>query len=110
MRFLFLICADDSFDPPDTIGAETDLWVDDVDGRGIRLIGDRIQPEDQAITVRTQNDDLVTRPGPHVQTAEQVVGFDVIDARDMAEAIEIASRHPMARYGGAIEIRGFWQG
>ena len=46
---------------------------------------------------------LVT-DGPFAETKEQVGGFILIEARDLNEAIELASRIPVARLG-AIEVR-----
>jgi hypothetical protein len=37
-----------------------------------------------------------------------VGGFDLIDCRDLDEAIEIASKHPAARFG-TIEVRPLWE-
>jgi hypothetical protein len=36
-----------------------------------------------------------------------VAGFDVLECADLDEAIEVASKHPMA-WRGAIELRPFW--
>jgi len=49
---------------------------------------------------------LVT-DGGYAESKEWVAGFDLIDVRDLAEAIEVAAKHPMAR-GGAIELRPLW--
>jgi hypothetical protein len=43
----------------------------------------------------------------HGSTTEWIAGHDVIDCADLDEAIEIAAKHPMARYG-QIEIRPMW--
>jgi hypothetical protein len=45
--------------------------------------------------------------GPFADTKEWIAGYDVLDCADRAEAIEIASKHPMARLG-SIEVRPFW--
>ena len=42
------------------------------------------------------------------ETKEWITGFDLLDCADLDEAIEVASKHPMARFG-RIEIRPFWQ-
>ncbi len=36
-----------------------------------------------------------------------MVGFDVLECDDLDEAIEIASKHPMAHHG-RLEVRPFW--
>ena len=49
---------------------------------------------------------LVT-DGPFAETKEAVGGFDIIEAASLDEAVEIASRHPVAE-GGTIEVRPLW--
>ena len=45
--------------------------------------------------------------GLFAETQEWIAGFVLLECADLDEAIEIASRHPMARFG-KIEIRPFW--
>jgi hypothetical protein len=45
--------------------------------------------------------------GPFTESKEWIAGYDIIEAADLDEAIEIASRHPMARFG-RIELRPHW--
>jgi hypothetical protein len=45
--------------------------------------------------------------GPFAETKEQIAGFDVLDCADLDEALEVAAKHPMARYG-MLELRPFW--
>ena len=49
----------------------------------------------------------MVRDGPYAETKELIGGFDVIDCASRAEAVELASRHPMARFG-RIELRPAW--
>lgn len=82
-------------------------WVADVDGRGKRIIGDRLRPVDDATTVRVRKDELLVTDGPFTESKDWIVGFDILDCDDLDEAIEIASKHPMAR-AGRLELRPFW--
>ena len=50
---------------------------------------------------------MLVSDGPFAETKEQIAGYDVIECADLDEAIEIASKHPVARIG-TIEIRPFW--
>ena len=43
--------------------------------------------------------------GPFVEAKEMVLGFIIVEARDMTQAIELASDNPMVLGGGALEIR-----
>jgi hypothetical protein len=45
--------------------------------------------------------------GPFAETKEQVAGYDILECRNLDEAIEVASKHPVAAYG-TIEVRPFW--
>ena len=54
MKYLLLICYDESFNPPETIAAETDAWVEEMERRGVRKAGDRLRPASDATTVRVR--------------------------------------------------------
>ena len=58
-----------------------------------------------ATTVRVQDGQTLTTDGPFVEVKEALGGFLVFEADDLDAAIELASRIPTARMGGAIEIR-----
>jgi len=50
---------------------------------------------------------VVTTDGPFAETKEQVAGFDLLECRDLDDAIAVAAGHPVAG-GGALEIRPLW--
>jgi hypothetical protein len=60
-------------------------------------------------TVRPRNGKPLVTDGPFIETKEQVGGFFIIEARDLNEAIRVASKHPAAnigeQVGWAIEVR-----
>jgi hypothetical protein len=58
-----------------------------------------------ATTVRVDGGSTLTDDGPVIDSKGAVGGFAVLEAEDLAAAIEVASRIPAARLGGAIEIR-----
>lgn len=60
---------------------------------------------ENATTVRVDAGETLTTDGPFVGMKEAVGGFFVLEADDLDAAIELASRVPAARLGGAIEIR-----
>jgi hypothetical protein len=91
---------------PDEI--DVDAWVDEMDGRGARLIGDRIRPGSDSTTVRVRGGEVMLTDGPYAETKDLIAGFDVLECADLDEAVEIASKHPMAR-GGVLELRPFWK-
>jgi hypothetical protein len=68
-----------------------------------------LQSADASIAVRPRNGKVSITDGPFTETKEQVGGFFIIEARDLNEAIEIASKHPAAhlgeQVGWGIEVR-----
>ena len=60
---------------------------------------------ENATTVQVQGGKTLTTDGPFVGMKEAVGGFFVLEAEDLDAAIDVASRVPAARLGGAIEIR-----
>ncbi|TDE10192.1 transcription initiation protein [Jiangella asiatica] len=82
-------------------------WADYVQGRGSHVIGDRLRPAADATTVRVRGGELLVTDGPFAEAGEWIAGFDVLECADLDEAIEVASRHPMA-YAGRLELRPFW--
>jgi hypothetical protein len=61
------------------------------------------------VAIRPRNGKPVVTDGPFIETKEQVGGFFIIEARDLNEAIRVASKHPAAnlgeRVGWGIEVR-----
>ncbi len=55
--------------------------------------------------MRVQDGKTLTTDGPFVETKDAVGGYYVFEADDLDAAIELASRIPAARLGGAIEVR-----
>jgi hypothetical protein len=108
MKYLMLVCYDPDFKMDPTEEApDVEKWVEEMDGRGVRLIGNRTRPASDATTVRVRNREVLLTDGPYAETKEQMAGFDIIDCANLDEAIEVASKHPMA-WAGMIELRPFW--
>lgn len=79
-------------------------FSDGIRSSGHYLGGEALQPVHTATTVRVRNGKLSTTDGPFAETKEQLGGFYFINARDLNEAIQIASKIPSARTG-SIEVR-----
>ena len=67
--------------------------------------GLQLQPAETATTVRVQDGKTLTTDGPFVAVKEALGGYLVFEADDLDAAIELASRIPAARMGGAVEVR-----
>jgi hypothetical protein len=112
MKYLLLICVDESVqltpEQSAAIPRETEAWVSEMDGRGVRLQGDQLRPVSDATTVRWRGGEVLISDGPFAETKEQIAGFDILECANLDEALEIASKHPVAKIG-TIEVRPFWQ-
>ncbi len=68
------------------------------------IASEALQPVHTATTVRVRDGNVSVTDGPFAETKEQLAGFYMIEAGDLDEAIEIASRIPPAQVG-SIEVR-----
>ncbi|MEU8256385.1 YciI family protein [Micromonospora inaquosa] len=103
---MMFVCSDTEPDTDPTELPDIDKWVTENDSRGRRLTGDALAPTSAATTVRVRGGELLVSEGPFAETAEVIVGFDLLDCADLDEAIEVARTHPMAREG-RLELRPF---
>ena len=72
--------------------------------KGVLVAAEALQPIETATTVRVRNGKMLVTDGPFAETKEQLAGFYLVDAHDLNEAIQIASRIPPAREG-SVEVR-----
>jgi hypothetical protein len=107
MRYMLLICADESVEVS-AQESSAEPWVEEMQRRGVRQDGARLRPVSDATTVRLQGGEVVLSDGPFAETKEQIGGYDVIECEDLDEAIEVASKHPVAKFG-TVEVRPFWE-
>jgi hypothetical protein len=111
MKYMLFVGGDETVDLGPEGEAEmqagAEAWVREMEGRGVRLQGDRLGLSTEATTVRVRNDELLIADGPFAETKEQIGGFDLLECADLDEAIEVASKHPVAKIG-FIEVRAFW--
>ncbi len=71
---------------------------------GHLLAAHPLQPVHAATTLRIRNGKTAITDGPFAETSEQIGGYVLLEARDLNEAIQLASRIPPARLGG-VEVR-----
>jgi hypothetical protein len=69
-----------------------------------------LESPEAATTVRVQEGKTLTTDGPFVAIKEALGGYLVFEAEDLDAAIELASRVPAARLGGAVEVRPIAEG
>jgi hypothetical protein len=81
------------------------LAYDDVLRKGGHfLAAQALESVQSATTIRLRNGKVSVTDGPFAETHEQIGGFILIEARDLNEAIQLASKIPVLRLGG-IEVR-----
>jgi hypothetical protein len=108
MKYLMFVVHDPVAASDESAGPTLEEWEAEMSGRGVvSPEGDRLCPPADATTVRIRGGELLVSDGPYLEAKEWVAGFDILDCRDLDEAIEVAAKHPMARRG-TIELRPFW--
>jgi hypothetical protein len=110
VKYLYLLYADESKMPAPgsaQFDAQNDAfnkYFAEIDGKGMFKAGDPVQPSKTSKTVRVRNGATQTTAGPFVHGGDQLVGFYVIEAKDLDEAVEYAAKCPAA-FVGAMEVR-----
>jgi hypothetical protein len=109
MRYMLLIFPGDSMDRYTALSEEEQNAIT---GEYMALAqeqgavgGAQLQPHETATTVRVDDGRTLTTDGPFAETKDVLGGFYLFEADDIDRAIEIASRVPAARLGGAVEVR-----
>ena len=103
MKYLCLVYLDekrlDELPDEDCVAYDTEIR-----NSGHCIASEALQSVQTATTVRMRNGRMSVTDGPFAETKEQLAGFYMIEAKDLNEAIHIASRIPPARVG-SIEVR-----
>jgi hypothetical protein len=76
----------------------------DLDGAGILISAEVLQPSANSTTVTFKNGNLQVQDGPYADTREQLAGTFVLDVPDLDAALAWAEKCPAAQWG-TIEIR-----
>jgi hypothetical protein len=110
MKYLCLIYEDESLyatmDKPalDAIMGEYYAFTEEIRASGQYVAGEALEPVHTATSVRVRNGKMSTTDGPFAETREQLGGFYLINAKDLNEAIQVASKIPGAKLG-TVEVR-----
>jgi hypothetical protein len=103
MKYLCLVYLDEK-KLEEVRDSECKAFGDELRKSGRTIAAEALQSVQSATTVRVRNGKVSVTDGPFAETKEQLAGFYMIDAGDLNEAIQIASRIPPARVG-SIEVR-----
>lgn len=110
MKFMLLI-----YNDPDLLGqmpsTEFDVTMrgclehaDELKQEGSLLESQMLEAPSAARSVRVRKGRLTAVDGPFAETKEVLGGFNLIEAKDMDEAVQIAAQFPWTRTG-CVEIR-----
>jgi hypothetical protein len=105
-RYVMFVCVDPS--GPDGEAADVQPWVDEMDGRGVRLFGEVLRPPEDAVLVRSRNGRTLVTDAPLSEAKEWIAGFDFIEVAGLDEAVQVAAAHPMASTG-LIVLSPVWE-
>jgi hypothetical protein len=110
MKYILLCCHDEkkvdsmSKSEHDAVMEETMAYCEALKKSGHLLGVEALEPIQTAMSVRVRSGKLTVTDGPFAETKEQLGGFFLISARDLNEAIQVASRFPSVRFG-TMEVR-----
>jgi len=110
MRYLCLIYDEEkkleamSKGDNDAFMSEYFAFTDDIKKSGHYIGGEALQPVGTATTVRMKSGKMSTTDGPFAETKEQLGGYYLINAKDLNDALQVASRIPSAKTG-TVEVR-----
>ena len=113
MKYLCLIYDDEAKmakmtkQETDRLLADYGSFTTDIQASGRLVSAERLQAVSTASTVRVRDGKISTTDGPYAETKEQLGGYYLVEAKDLNDAIQTASRIPSAR-NGAIEVRPVW--
>ena len=114
MRFMFMIYHDEremEALPKEEMQTLIDSaleYDEKIKQSGHYIVSDALQSSRTSRTIRVRGGKVSTTDGPFAETKEQLGGFFLIEARDLDEACEVASRFPPARMG-VVEVRPVWE-
>jgi hypothetical protein len=110
MKFILLIYTDQTLlddlppDQPDAMMRDCLTHADELRHEGSLIESQMLEGKQSAKTVRIRNGRTIATDGPFAEVKEMLGGFNLIEAKDMDEAIRIAAEFPWARTG-CVEVR-----
>jgi hypothetical protein len=110
MKYLLALIADETGFAEATPGQQAesmkawDAYTRATVEAGVHLGGEGLQPSSTATTIRLSVDgEPIVSDGPFAETKEQLVGYYLLDCKDLDDALAWAKRIPMP--GGDVEVR-----
>jgi len=106
-QYMLLFYADEPSREAAAAREELPKWVELIGSlreEGVLLGTGRLQPVDSATTLRVRDGETEITDGPFATTKEILGGYMLLECADLDEALALAARVPLARYG-SVEVR-----
>lgn len=87
-----------------TIPPAVAAWCEEMDGRGVRLMGHVLGALAEARTIRIRGGETTVEDGPVADENLHIAGFNILDCAGLEEAVEVAAKNPGASFG-TLELR-----
>ena len=77
-------------------------WIRELEAKGhLKNPGQPLEPGGKVVRGKKK----VVTDGPYAEAKDVVLGFIVVEARDLAQAVELSTGCPMLDGGGCVEVR-----
>jgi hypothetical protein len=80
-------------------------WHEEIVKSGHTKSAAALQPVSTATTIRQQDGQTMITDGPFAETKEVLGGFEILECKDLDEALAIVKRFPALRTGSTVELR-----
>jgi len=106
MKYLLLVGSEGLAAPQEVAVMQREIpgWVEEMEGRGVLLLGRPLDLPQTAAAVRVRDGETLVSDGPFAEAKEWIAGFDLVECADLDEAIEVAAKGPVSWFK-TIEIR-----
>ena len=104
-EFLYLYRGGDSSGSPEEMQQTMQKWVAWMkelgDGGHLKAIGNPLEPGGRVVKGKQK----IVNDGPYAETKDVVGGYIVVEAKDLAQAVELSKGCPIFDVGGSVEVR-----
>ena len=108
MKYALFICVEEGVEPSGEEGGAipgaVEQWATEMTARGVRLGGWPLAPVSDATTIRVRGGQVQRSQESFADPTKRIAGFNILECASADEALEVAERHPVARFG-TVEIR-----